>query len=265
MPPQTVLKLPNAPLVEAVFELRWALQPSLAYADPGFPVLLDNFSHLAGQAGFSTPRDLVPPDALLSPHSIFRRFYLAPDRDFPLLQIGPGVLATNQSSEYDWPGFKKQVLDTVRLVLKAYPHISKYPLSPIQLELRYLDAFDASLVGTADLIEFLKIGTSMKIELPPIFSKLGSPQIKGRVVLETVAKAWKSSKLILDIASGQRNATDDVVRLETKVVTQGPGVPKLKSLLKDLNSWLNFAHGLTSPFFKEFVTSKVMQKFKEGK
>jgi uncharacterized protein (TIGR04255 family) len=263
MATQTPLRLPNAPLVEAVFELRWAVQPGLAYADPGFPILRDVFTRRAEKSGFAIQRDMAPADAIIPPHAIAKRYYVAQDREFPLLQIGPGIFATNQSAEYDWPNFKKQVINGVRLLMASYPRITDRPLTPTYLELRYLDAFDASLVDTTDLVQFLKNGTTLKIELPSYFSKIGTADPKGRISFHKDVKGWKATQFVFDIASAH-STSEDIIRLETKVITQEEGVPKIRQIPRDLTRWLEFAHGLTSPFFKEFVTAKVMDKFKKA-
>ena len=137
----------------------------------------------------------------------------------------------------------------------------------MHLELRYVDAFDASLVDTVDLAKFLRDATTLKIELPSFFSKIGSADTRGRVSFQKEVKGWKATQFIFDIASGLRNPAEDIVRLETRIITLTAGVPKGRqhpSFLKDLSRWLEFAHGLTSPFFKEFVTAKVMNKFKKA-
>jgi hypothetical protein len=257
------IKLPNAPLVEAVFELRWAVQPGLVYADPAFPYLREDFTKRVEQLGFPVQREMGPPDALPAPYAIARRFYVAPETEFPLLQIGPGIFAANQSAGYDWPSFKRLVADGLHALLSSYPKSAIFPMRPSYLELRYIDAFDASLVDTTDLVQFINAGTSMRLEIPPFFSQLAS-DVKGRVVLHAPMKKWKDTRFIFDLGSGSRGGAEDIVRLETKVVTEAAGVPKTQhsKFLKDLDRWLEFAHGLTSPFFTQFVTDTVMSKFK---
>jgi hypothetical protein len=65
---------------------------------------------------------LGPQDVLLG-YAIARRYYLAKDQDFPLMQMGPGIFASNQSSDYVWPSFKKQVLNGTQAVLASYPRM----------------------------------------------------------------------------------------------------------------------------------------------
>ena len=85
-------KLPNAPLIEVVFELRWKLSgpekaPPPMLSDPGYSVLLDGFSHSIRKAGFKHVQRMADEGMLLG-YSIDRRFYRAEGRAFPLVQVG---------------------------------------------------------------------------------------------------------------------------------------------------------------------------------
>lgn len=263
-------KLPKAPLVEAVFELRWALQgaagtPVQLQHDPGFLQTQEAFTKRAAKLGFPATRDMASPQDLVGGYGISRRYYLAPDKEFPILQIGPGIFATNQSSEYDWPSFKKQVISGVTAVLGSYPSLQSFPLTPTHLELRYVDAFDESLVGTTDILKFLEAGTEMRVTSPQLLSdrSVFENDTKGRILLGRDAKKWKSSHFTVDVGSGRRMG-EEIIRLESKVVTVRDGVPKLrkqKLFLAEVEKWLEFAHNITSPFFVRFVGTAAMKKF----
>jgi hypothetical protein len=121
------------------------------------------------------------------------------------------------------------------------------------------------LTDINDLVRFLNNGTTLKVELPSFFPKSRSADVKGRVILQTKIDRHKATQFVLDIGSGA-SAGGDIVRLETKVITQTGGVPKMRSMppfLDGLNRWLEVAHGFTSPFFKEFVAKTIMDKFKK--
>jgi uncharacterized protein (TIGR04255 family) len=266
------IRLPNAPLVEVVFELRWMLQGGGAtpwFVDPGFLQTRESFTKNVTRLGFTETREMPGVQEFIAGYAIARRFYLAKDREFPLMQIGPGIFATNQSAEYDWSSFKKQVLDGIRTVLISYPSLPNFPLTPNYLELRYVDAFDGSLVGTTDLVQFLNAATSMKIDIPPFFDSkaIFAEGLQGRVQLHRLPKDWKASQFSFGIGSGRRGE-EAILSLETKVVTTAEGVPKLRKssqgFLSGVTKWLEFAHGITSPFFKDFVKAPVMQRFQKA-
>jgi hypothetical protein len=88
------------------------------------------------KVGFGSTRDMSHP-LQTAAHSVVRRFYKAKDRPFPIMQIGPGIFATNESSEYDWRLFKKQAEQGIRALLRSYPKLDFFILKPIHMELRY--------------------------------------------------------------------------------------------------------------------------------
>jgi uncharacterized protein (TIGR04255 family) len=94
--------------------------------------------------GFGTTKDMSHP-LQTGPHGVVRRFYKAADKPFPIMQIGSGIFASNESSEYEWRSFKSQVTRGLRTLLKVYPKLDFFTLRPSHLELRYVDIFGTSL------------------------------------------------------------------------------------------------------------------------
>jgi uncharacterized protein (TIGR04255 family) len=264
-------RLPKAPLAEVVFELRWKLQgppetPPIIKVDPGFLPLLESFTTGIKKIGFGTAKDMSPP-LQTGAYGVARRFFKSPDSAFPIMQVGPGIFATNESSQYEWKAFKSQVKAGLRVLLDSYPKLGVFKLEPSMFELRYIDAFDKSLLGKAAFLDFLERGTSMKFELPKILTdrELFAGDAEGRFIFARDLKGWKNSRFIMDIGSG-KSGDEEVVRLETKVQCEDAGVPGLTMparFMRETETWLNFAHGITSPFFKQFVLPHVMRKFEE--
>lgn len=263
-------RLPKAPLAEVVFELRWALQsqpgtPPVLQSDPGLLPLLNDFSQRMQKLGFGAFRDMAPP-LQTGAYGVTRRYFKKADSPFPIMQVGPGIFAANESSQYEWGAFKKQVNDGIRALLAAYPKIEFAPLTPNYLELRYIDAFDKSLTGSANLFDFAESATSLKFELPTMLNnrKIFSGGAEGRFSFVRDLKGWKPSRFVLDIGSG-KNAEEDIVHLTTKVTCAAPGVPKLRgnatSFVGEVNEWLEFAHDITSPLFEELIRPEIMKKF----
>jgi uncharacterized protein (TIGR04255 family) len=264
----------KAPLAEVVFELRWDLQsgpkdmPSLQ-SDPGLIPLLDRFTKQMKQIGYGSARDMSHAFQT-GPHSVVRRFYKAKDRPFPIMQIGPGIFATNDSSEYDWKPFKKQVERGLRALLGSYPRLDFFKLKPIHIELRYIDLFPASIVGNAALFPFLQEQTTLKIDLPEMLAdkNLFEPDVKGRFVYHAKLKGFKHSELLLDLAAGTNRDTDEeLVRMESKVTSTGSDVPSLggnSKAMKVMDSWLERAHGITSPLFKQLIKREALTNYRIG-
>jgi hypothetical protein len=265
---QQIERLPKAPLAEVVFELRWKLHgtpdtPDLLKIDPGLVPLLEAFTAGMKRHGYDFFRDMSPPFQT-GAYGVARRFFKSPDNPFPIMQVGPGIFATNESSLYEWNAFKAQISVGLRTLFDSYPKITFFKLEPNLVELRYIDAFDKSLLGTVALLDFLDRGTSVKLQLPKILKD--EKLFSGEAALWRGLKGWKSSRLSLDIGTGKKGGSEDIVRSETKVQSDGVGVPVLKNpgkFMRELDHWLEFAHGLTRPFFKELVLPDLMQKFEE--
>jgi len=73
------------------------------------------------------------PIGQVSGWQIFSRFYRAEDQNFPILQIGPGIFAANQSSEYDWESFRKLTREGVEILLREseLTHFARTVLTPL--------------------------------------------------------------------------------------------------------------------------------------
>jgi uncharacterized protein (TIGR04255 family) len=118
-------RLPNAPLAEVVFELRWILEqgpipgPYMNF-DPMLIPLLQKFSVAMENSGFSHKQDFAHP-AQTTPYGVVRRFYKNDESPFPIVQIGAGIFATNESTQYEWRTFKAQVLRYV-VSVRIWPH-----------------------------------------------------------------------------------------------------------------------------------------------
>jgi uncharacterized protein (TIGR04255 family) len=238
-------------------------------SDPGLIPLLDQFTKEMKKVGFGYTRDMTHP-LQTAPHGVVRRFFKAQDRPFPIMQIGPGIFATNESSEYDWKLFKQQVQRGIAALLRSYPKLNFFNLNPIHVELRYIDAFPASMVGSAALFPFLKEQTTLKIELPEMLTdkKRFEQDVKGRFLYRARLKAKKHSELQLDLGAGKDTQTgEELVRMETKVFSLASDVPPLGNSSKSrkaIDSWLEMAHGITSPLFKQIIKPTALAKYRIG-
>jgi uncharacterized protein (TIGR04255 family) len=265
----TPSQLPNAPLVEAVFELRWGLkkepgQPLPLATDPGYPILAEEFGSDAPQHGFRVPRKMGP-ESLLFAYGIGIRFYKKEDQPFPIWQIGPGIFAANDSAAYEWLAFKRLVLDGTELLLSCYPTMKSFSFEPNYLELRYVDSFDSSIIGHSDLLGFLNEHTSFHLEVPQFLQKkpISKPPT-GRLEFTYPVTDTRDTWFGVSIATGQFK-NKDTIALISKVFTKSEKLnvgDSNASRLTFVEQWLEKSHAITSPFFKEFVSEPLMNHFK---
>ena len=262
--------LPNAPLVEVVFELRWDLPSSGPMepirTDPGYPILRDEFSRAVKKLGFRHTKDLHPQGFAIG-HSVDRRFYLSEKQTFPLVQIGPGIFATNESAGYEWIKFKESCLKHLRLLIDSYPRMTSFSIMPSLIELRYIDTFptESKKGKTRDMFTFLESDTNLGISRPSLMEGLEPLQSLrgGRIIAEYQVKKAKATTFMLDFGSALAD-TKKTFRMESKVRSVGKDVPSLKSkpkFVKDVREWLEGAHSITSPFFQQLIKPELLRKF----
>ena len=116
------MKLPNAPLLEVIFELRWALEgaenlPVQLRQDPAYPLLAYEFTEKAKLHGFVHRREIEGfPTGPLG-HKVHYRYNENENAPFPIWQIGPGVFAYNESTEYEWKSYRVALRRALRSFL----------------------------------------------------------------------------------------------------------------------------------------------------
>ena len=262
-------QLPAAPLTEVVFELRWGLQPAppplLSY-DPMLIPTLQRFTTAVGKLGFPHKTDIVHP-SYTGPYGVVRRFFRDAESPFPLLQIGPGIFAANDSAKYRWTDFRSQVINGVKALLAAYPTDLDFPLTPNYLELRYVDVFTKDVIQRKTFFEFASHDTSSAFSVPEFFNDKkkfwGDPL--GNIYYQHALRDRKDSFFSYNMGIGKNEQTkEEAIQLMSRVVSSNRGAPTLKtpaSFLREIGKWLDFAHDIASPFFQSFVKPELMKKF----
>ncbi len=263
-------QLAKSPLAEAVFELRWepaAGADFLISQDPPTQFLLKVFSERVAKLGYSFPQEMVSPPTIPGPYAIERRFYSGENFRFPLMQIGPGIFATNQSSEYEWGAFKKQVKAGIEVLFASYPKWPGYSIKPSHLELRYVNALDYDNAAKDNFLDFVRSKTNVMLELTEQLQQIisGSAPLDGRIVLTQAVAAPRKSALQVDIASARRRDGGRTIKIENKVVATFDSIPRLKTA-KDfggfVGNWLEDAHDILSPLFTTLLKEETLAEFR---
>ncbi len=251
--------------------MRWGLIASDATPfpiDPGYAALREAFPREVKKFGFRSVRDMNAVGIPSLGHSVDRRFYKSQEQTFPLVQIGPGIFAYNESTGYDWKLFRANCLKHLDLALKLYSENSGTRPQPEMLELRYIDALPIpdGEKAQSDFYRVLEAETDLGLGRPRLFDKMkGLRQAsRGRINIDFDLVGTKSTKFIVDIASARRN-TEKIIRVESKVRATGKDVAKLQSrpeFVKKVGAWLETAHSYTSPFFKQLLGQQRLAKYK---
>lgn len=261
-------QLPNAPLTEVVFELHWKLQgdeatPQPFKIDPGYYVFIDKFTRAAARLGFGHSQQMSQTPMVLS-SGIERRFYRSKDQPFPVLQTGHGIFAVNDSASYKWESYRKLCLEAVEELFNSYPELTGFTVEPNHLELRYLDSFNAHPTATQDLATFLEKDMTIKIDVPSFVPEYLGRLDSGTIALKYPVKSLKDTIFQVSIGNALINKAN-CINMQSSVLTQSSSleVPKSKQArITYVEHWLNKAHEITSPFFREVVKPHLMEKFK---
>jgi uncharacterized protein (TIGR04255 family) len=154
-PIQAPRNLDKKPLAEAIFELRWALQPtpfvqtsgqSIAQtgsapplSDPGFKILVGVFYNSVSKL-YPYSQDLpvaqIPEN--LTPYVVRHQFRASPG-GWPVIQLGPGVLTVNDTKGYSWKDFRDRLLYALDKLYACYPRTIAL-LKPTVAIFRYVNA-----------------------------------------------------------------------------------------------------------------------------
>ncbi len=269
------MRLPNAPLAEVIFELRWKVEgvpgtpPGFPFGnDPGYPIFARIFSEKATKQGFPIKESARPGEVAPIAYMTRERFKRAADKPFPVLQIGPGVFACNASTEYEWPLFKALIAEGLELVFDSYPitEVTRHDL--IGCELRYLDVFDQSLLGHLDFLKFFTENTNgYRLDLPFLADELLHGETSGQLNIEKGVAFDKETRFHFEVGTGESPSAKGLVAWSK--VTKNSDSMKLDEAKKEkigaLLSWAESAHDVTHKFFHGFVAQNLMEKFKTVK
>ena len=265
------MKLPNAPLIEVVFELRWALEgseglPIPLQLDPVYPLLAYEFTEKAKLHGFNVRREMAAGPTGPLGHSIQYRFYKDDESPFPIWQIGPGIFAYNESTDYEWESFKSSLRKAAQVLLSSYPKTKASQIRPVHMELRYTDTYTKELLGHTDLAKFLDNDVNLMMKPNEFFnSDYFVGPVNGK--LEIVRELSRDKESTFQLAIGTGEASKKPALLVFSKVVKKSDDMKLgsnsRSIVSNLIHWADEAHELTHEFFLNFVSEALMKKFSE--
>ena len=176
----------NAPLVEVIAEIGWSLKkidvvPD-AMLDPYYDLFREQYLEQSNKVGLSEVRELIPDIVPIELTPGQPRIQLrSKSGNWPLVQIGPGLLTANIVPPYEgWAAFEEFLYESVGRLFSAYP-ISERTLRIDRLHLRYIDSFDEKF-GFNDFATFPefakdKLGINVTLPEPVIASTImqGAP------------------------------------------------------------------------------------------
>lgn len=239
-------KLPSAPLIEVIFELRWPMDTEAAlneyaYLPGGLYGLLKEQYPLRE----SLPAVFLPVDQARG--LVAHRFRVSAG-EHPLVQVGPGVLTVNATDKvYDWGDFEQRSLYVTDTFLKVYPSVNDAPLS---LHLLYLDflPFDFQ---THDIQAYLR--STLHISLEQTFFESKEPARGIQLTLP-----FQTSSGLFTFSVQQANHLDKQgLMLQFSMRHQSPGD------LSSIKAWLDQAHAICSKAFRDATQGELYNSFSQ--
>jgi uncharacterized protein (TIGR04255 family) len=254
--------LGNKPLVEAIFELRWGLTPQQQGMpiDPGFRIFLGRYYDQV-KAEYPVVVDLpsstVPEE--ITPHQVRHQFRKAQD-DWPVTQIGPGIMTVNETSGYLWDTFHPRLQAAIEAVYAAYPReIAAF--HPMRGSLKYVDAIEYNPeTSPAPLLAYLRSHLHTGIDIEPLLFKKNAADREAPIGLNLTV-AYPLSKppgiIQLTIALGKREDRPSII-LDTTVLSRKDAVPQEAH---EWQRWLLDAHEVSDDWFFALVRGDLLKEF----
>jgi uncharacterized protein (TIGR04255 family) len=245
-------RLPNAPLQEVIFEIRWALVPGKETGqiiDEGFELASGRLSTIIEQE-FPHYKRIIPqdiPDQLMH-YQVIHQYWSGENR-WPVIQLGPGIFTINCTDEgYDWEGsFQKLIKQAIGWLEQSY----KQSLNIRFASLRYIDGIRVDDYGGIDGNWQNFIKTNFNFEYNNHFNTRGSQK---QIQVNQTFELEDGSDLQLQIANGARNN-------EKALVWQTAILKKDSFDFDKLVLWANYAHDIAHDLFQEMIKPDLYASF----
>jgi len=240
-------KLPNAPLLEIVLELRWKItnksdltKIQYLYGDI-YNILKTKYPFRESIAPLEIPMEIL----INQPAHRFR----AAQNDYPLIQVGPGIITLNTiDSKYFWDDFSKDSEELIKTFLSVFPIQPNEKLTPSIL---FVDFFPFNFVEN-DVYSF--ISEKFNIEFKQNF-------IKNDKNPRDINLGFYYEILLGDLSvvfqKGKNNKQTEGIVLQTRL-----NGAALNPNLDDISSWIDKSHDICSDLFKKLTEGALYESFK---
>lgn len=242
-------KLPRAPLQEVIFQVLWEVgfDEQGRPTDPGYEFAQGRFEASAVKE-FPVYRRTMPENSPV-------RIYPKPVHQFwkgeghwPLVQLGPGILAVNDTERnYRWSGgFRELIASALGWLEASY----KRNLNITQLDLRYIDAVTLP-EGEWDVSAFVNRNFRMRL--------INDFPVAGAQTNLNVGQtfALKEEKQLSFVVSSGTNADG-----RPAVVWQIAVIGNQQMSLEQVKRWANEAHEITHDTFIQTITDEFYDSFR---
>jgi uncharacterized protein (TIGR04255 family) len=253
--------LKNKPLIESIFEMRWKLQksgPGLLI-DPHYKIIIGriydklNFEYAYHE---NLPASSIPEEMV---GYVVQHRFRKKKNEWPLIQLGPGIITVNDTVGYTWEDFEKRILEAIKVLFEVYPD-SKNTLNISNMMLRYIDSINFDFEKD-NIFDFLANNMKTKIDLcPELFKETGVKTLPFGFDLRFSFRSSNPNGVAnLRFVKG-KNKDSDALIWETMI----------QSISSDFSNninesiiqkWLIKAHDLTDHWFFELIEGPLERRF----
>lgn len=240
-------KLSKAPLVEVVFELRWPVsdKSDLMVAEYLYGDIFAEIKNKYPYRERVLPIEI--PVELTINKPVYR--YRANKNDYPLVQIGPGLLTLNTTANiYEWDIFFNDAKELTRIFLNVFKNENEKQFNP---SLLYLDFFPFDFKN-GDISKFINKNLDIKIE-QSFIENTGYPKDINVAYSFNV----KQGELKVSLQKGSDKSQNEGLLLQTRI----NGKP-LSADNDFFAEWLNESHEICSNLFKKLTKGQLYESFK---
>jgi len=253
--------LPNKPLIEAIFELKWVIETKGGVSvDPNYNFLI---GQLYNQIKAEYPHKEILQTAHL-PLEIVKhvpQYRFRPGLDkWPLVQLGHGLMAFNETTAYSWEGnFRKNCEHIAAKFFGAYPDIAVLRIQ--ELQLKYINAFVLPS-GNVDIFQYLGENLKTQITLPKQVAENSNMDFGKSLVNLTVNTPVSNLGMIRHKISTGKKADQPAVIMEISVSSNVTS--SAEDCKNSFSQWLSRAHDMIENSFFSFPSDNLMETFKNG-
>lgn len=251
--------LKNPPLIEALVEINWELKEvtPMGKYDPNYQFLLGVFhNNIKKDYPFyeKLPASNIPDDVT---GSVVKHRFRKDKDDWPLVQIGPGVITINETEKYDtFDSFKPKACDVVKLLFDSYPN--KDELNITGLKLRYIDAIECDY-SKEDILEFISNKMHIKSEMPSFL--FVDDKVEKLPISYSSKASFRCNKppgvASFSIASGHKLKRRAIIWNQIFESTQ-EDVPNMPD---EFDTWIQLAHDIVLAWFDGVINGKLKEEF----
>ncbi len=252
------VKLTNKPLVEAIFEIRWNLKKTdFGFIDPHYKIVVGRiYDKLSDEYPFHEQLATANmPDGMLE-YVIQHRFRKS-ENNWPLIQVGPGILVVNSTADYVWEDFEKRIIQAVSAFLDIYPD-SKNTIKINKILLRYIDSINFDYNN--NIFKFLN--DKLKIDVS-IYKKLfENTDVNNKPRNFDLRFSYNSLKPkgIIDLRFKKgKNKDSDALIWETLIYSNSLEDTDIQ---KGISNWVKEGHILTDDWFFKLIEGELYERFK---